>query len=353
MDHVHTHGDPHGQDDQHGHGDPHGHGDEHAHGGRRGHGHVHGREADRGALKAALALILGFMAVELTVGVLASSLALLSDAGHMLTDAAALAISLTAARLAARPAHGAMTYGLGRAEILSAQANGITLLVLGLLIVYGAITRLVSPPHVAGVPVLVVALAGIVVNLMAARILSGASGRGGGGSGGGGGETAHKRSLNLEGSYRHILTDLYGFIATAAAAIVILATGFRRADPIASLLIAGLMLYASYGLLKASALVFMEAAPEGVDPDRIGHALAAHPHVVEVHDLHVWEVTSGFPALSAHVVVGAGYDCHELRRKLQQLVQEQFGIGHTTLQVDHDAAAQPPLQIEVAPREQM
>ena len=283
-------------------------------------------------------LILGFMAVELTVGVLASSLALLSDAGHMLTDAAALAISLTAARLAERPAHGALTYGLGRVEILSAQANGITLLVLGLLIVYGAITRLVSPPHVAGLPVLLVALAGIVVNLLAARILSGGE---------------RERSLNVEGSYRHILTDIYGFIATALAAIVILLTGFRRADPIASLLIAGLMLHASYGLLKASGLVFMEAAPAGVDPDQVGHALAAHPRVVEVHDLHVWEVTSGFPALSAHVVVAAGDDCHEVRRKLQQLVREQFGIEHTTLQVDHDAAPQPPLQIEIAPGPQM
>jgi cobalt-zinc-cadmium efflux system protein len=311
---------------------------DHAHGHSHGHGHVHGRDADRGALKAALALILGFMAIELTVGVLASSLALLSDAGHMLTDAAALAISLTAARLAERPAHGAMTYGLGRVEILSAQANGITLLVLGLLIVYGAITRLASPPHVAGVPVLLIALAGIVVNLLAARILSGGE---------------RKRSLNVEGSYRHILTDIYGFIATALAAIVILLTGFRRADPIASLLIAGLMLHASYGLLKASGLVFMEAAPAGVDPDQVGHALAAHPRVVEVHDLHVWEVTSGFPALSAHVVVAAGDDCHEVRRKLQQLVREQFGIEHTTLQVDHDAAPQPPLQIEVARRPQM
>ncbi len=314
-----------------------------AHGHSHGHGHVHGRDADRGTLKKALVLILGFMAVELTVGVLASSLALLSDAAHMLTDAAALAISLTAARLAGRPAHGAMTYGLGRAEILSAQANGITLLVLGLLIVYGAITRLVSPPHVAGLPVLLVSLAGILVNVLAARILGGS----------GGSDREQKRSLNIEGSYRHILTDLYGFVATAAAAVVILATGFRRADPLASLLIAGLMLHASYGLLRASALVFMEAAPAGVDPDQVGHVLVAHPGVVEVHDLHVWEVTSGFSALSAHIVVAAGDDCHELRRKLQQLVREQFRIEHTTLQVDHDAAAQPPLQIEVAPRPQM
>lgn len=299
------------------------------------HAHVPGRAAEQSALKAALALILGFMVVEVTAGVLASSLALLSDAAHMLTDAAALALALTAARLARRPAHGAMTYGLGRAEILSAQANGITLLVLAGLIVYDAIVRLHSPRHVDAWVVLAVALAGVAVNLIAAGILGTGQGT---------------RSLNVEGSYRHILTDLYGFIATAVAAVVILITGFSRADSIASLLIAALMLHAAYGLLMASGRVFMEAAPAGVDPDQIGHVLAAQPGVVEVHDLHVWEVTSGFPALSAHVVVRAGEDCHELRRTLQRLLQERFDVQHTTLQVDHEAAPQPPMQIEVAPR---
>jgi cobalt-zinc-cadmium efflux system protein len=224
-----------------------------------------------------------------------------------------------------------MTYGLGRAEILSAQANGLTLLVLAGLIIYGAIGRLVSPPSVHGGVVLVVALAGIVVNLAAARVLAGGQG--------------HERSLNVEGSFRHILTDLYGFIATAIAAVIIIATGFDRADAIASLVIAGLMLQAAYSLLKASGRVFMEAAPAGLDPDKIGRALAAQPGVVEVHDLHVWEVTSGFAALSAHVVVRAGDDCHELRRSLHDLLDERFHIHHTTLQVDHESG---PLQIEVA-----
>lgn len=299
------------------------------------HHHVPSREAERGALKLALALIVAFMVVEVVVGALASSLALLSDAAHMLTDAVALGVSLAAARLATRPPRGVMTYGLGRVEILSAQANGVTLLVLSLVIVVDAVERLISPPVVAGTPVLVVALAGIVVNLLAVRIMARGSG--------------NERSLNVEGSYRHILTDLYGFIATAVAAGVIIATGFDRADPIASLLIAGLLLHAAYGLLKASGRVFMEAAPAGLDPAEIGHALAAQPGVVEVHDLHVWEVTSGFPALSAHVVVRAGDDCHELRRALQQEVEKRFGITHTTLQVDHEAATQPPLQIEVGP----
>ncbi len=300
------------------------------------HDHDHGpsREADRSALKKALALIVAFMAVEVAAGIVASSLALLSDAAHMLTDAAALALSLAAARLASRPAGGSMTYGLGRAEILSAQANGVTLLVLGLLIVYEAISRLVSPPAVDGGVVLAVALTGIVVNLVAERVLRGPSERA-------------ERSLNVEGSYRHILTDLYGFIATAVAAVVVITTGFARADAIASLFIAGVMLYASYGLLKASGRVFMEAAPAGLDPDKIGLALAGQQGVVEVHDLHVWEVTSGFPALSAHVVVGTDLDCHELRRDLERMLEDRFDLHHTTLQVDHEAPAQPPLQIEI------
>ena len=302
------------------------------------HDHVHvTRQDDQRRLGVALALIVAFMIVEVVAGALASSLALLSDAAHMLTDAGALGLALVAARLATRPAKGALTYGLGRAEILSAQANGVTLLVLGAVIVYESIVRLVSPPKVTGGIVLGVALAGVVVNLCATAVLAGGRGS--------------QRSLNVEGSYRHILTDLYGFAATAVAAIVILTTGFERADAVASLLIAALMLRAGYGLVIASGRVFMEAAPAGLDPDAIGRELASEREVVEVHDLHVWEVTSGFPALSAHVVVRSGADCHELRRHLQRVLAERFDIQHTTLQVDHEAAPQPPLQIELTPSE--
>ncbi|MBV8735331.1 MAG: cation transporter [Solirubrobacterales bacterium] len=304
------------------------------------HDHPHriSREGEPRGIKMALALIVAFMAAEVTVGILSSSLALLSDAAHMVTDAGALALALVAARVARRPAHGSLTYGLGRVEILSAQGNGAALLVLALVIVYAAIERLVSPPHVGGLAMVVVACAGIVVNLLAARILAG---------------DGRARSLNLEGSYRHILTDLYAFIATAIAGVVVFATGFARADAIASLVVAALMLHAAYTLLRASARVFLEAAPVGMSPEQIGVALAAQPGVVEVHDLHVWEVTSGFPALSAHVLVRPGADCHELRRRLQRMLAERFDIGHTTLQVDHAAAEQEPLRIEMAaPREQ-
>jgi cobalt-zinc-cadmium efflux system protein len=286
------------------------------------HGHSHGVSpgADRTKLVIALGLILAFMVGEIVAGILAGSLALISDAAHMLTDAVALGLSLVALSLASRPARGQLTFGFRRAEILSAQFNGATLLVLALLIVYGAIQRLISPPGVSGAPVLAVALAGIVVNLAATWTLS----------------KANRQSMNVEGAFQHILTDLVAFILTAVAGAVILATGFVRADGIASLLIAAVMLRAAYGLLKASGRVFLEAAPKGIDVQSIGQAMVAVAGVSEVHDLHVWEVSSGFPALSAHVLVGTDDDCHAARRRLEDVLSSRFHIKHTTLQVDHE-----------------
>jgi len=285
------------------------------------HHHHHGvtADADRGPLTVALALILGLMLIEVVAGVLAGSLALLSDAAHMLTDAAAIGLALVALRLAQRPAGGALTYGLKRAEILSAQFNGATLLVLGGLIVAEGIRRLVSPPAVEGAIVLVVALVGVAVNLAATWTLS----------------RANRQSLNVEGAFRHLLTDLFAFVATAVAGAVVLLTGFDRADGLASLLIAASMLWAAFGLLRDSGRVFLEAAPRGIDPDVVGRAMLRQPGVVEVHDLHVWEVTSGFPALSAHVLVGGEVDCHGARRGLEAILHDSFGLHHTTLQVDH------------------
>jgi cobalt-zinc-cadmium efflux system protein len=288
--------------------------------------HHHGSSSAAGPtvslrrLALALALIVGFMAVEVAVGVLAHSLAVVSDAAHMLTDAAAMALSVFAVRLSARPAGGAMTFGWRRAEILAAQINGATLLVLAVAIVYSAIGRLISPPRVAGWPMVAVAVAGIVVNGVATATLAGA-GRG---------------SLNVEGVYQHMLTDLYAFLGTALAGGVILLSGFDRADPIASLLVAALMMLAAYRLLRDSGRIFLEAAPRELDPQEIGRALASRPGVVEVHDLHVWEVSSGFAALSAHVLVGREADCHGVRRELEGMLRERFGVEHTTLQVDHE-----------------
>jgi cobalt-zinc-cadmium efflux system protein len=297
------------------------------------HGHSHApTDASAGRLKVALALLVGLMAVEVVFGVLAHSLALLSDAAHMLTDAGALALALVALRLARRPARGAMTYGLGRSEILSAQFNGATLLVLGLLIVYEGVRRLVSPPAVEGGVVLIVALVGVVINVVATVVLHGAD----------------RRSLNVEGAFQHVLTDLVAFIATAVAGLVILVTGFDRADGIASLFVAVVMLRAAWGLLRDSGRIFLEAAPKGLDVAEIGAAMVAIDGVSEVHDLHVWEVTSGFPTLSAHVLVGADDDCHRARLNLETVLHDHFGIEHTTLQVDHEGGDL--LSIEVRPR---
>jgi cobalt-zinc-cadmium efflux system protein len=296
-----------------------------------GHGHAVPTGDDRDRLTLALALIVSLMAVEIAAGVIAHSLALLSDAGHMLADAGAIGFSLLALRLAARPAAGAMTFGFKRAEILSAQANGVTLLILAGFIAYEAILRLFSPSHVRGGLMLAVAILGIAVNLVAARILA----------------NADRDSLNVEGSFQHILTDLYAFIGTAVAAGIILLTSFERADPIVSLLIAALMVRSGVSLVKASGRIFLEAAPQGLEPRAIGEALVAEPHVVEVHDLHVWEVTSGFPALSAHVLVERDSDCHAARRDMEAMLHERFGVDHTTLQVDH--AGGELLEIEVPP----
>jgi cobalt-zinc-cadmium efflux system protein len=294
-----------------------------------GHGHTHAVTDDRRRLAVALALIVAFMAAEVAAGIVANSLALLSDAGHMLTDAAALALAIVAARLAARPPAGPMTYGLGRVEALSAMANGVTLAVLGLWFIGTGIARLIDPPDVEGGLVLAVALAGIAVNLAATWVLAG----------------ARTGSLNVEGAFQHVLTDLYAFIATALAAVAILLFGFDRADPLAALLVAALMLRAAVGLVRAARVV-LEGSPEGLVPEQIGRALAGRPHVVEVHDLHVWELQSGFPALSAHVTVAAECDCHAVRNELALLLGDRFGIDHATLQVDHERPAQL-LRIEV------
>jgi cobalt-zinc-cadmium efflux system protein len=248
----------------------------------------------------------------------------------MLTDAGALALSLLVIRLAARPAGGNLTFGLKRTEILSAQANGATLLVLAGLIVYEGVHRLVSPPQAEGLPILVVALAGVAVNLAATWQLA----------------KANRESLNVEGAFQHVFTDLVAFVATAIAGGVILATGFHRADGIAALLVAAIMLRAAYQLLRDSGRVLLQAAPEGMSVERIGRALAAYPGVAEVHDLHVWEVTSGFPSLSAHVLVRPDCDPQRHRVQLARMLRERFGIEHTTLQVERAGAGSGPLAIE-------
>ncbi len=281
------------------------------------HQHDRGRSADRRLLAVALGLIVALMAAEVAAGIVAGSLALLADAGHLLTDAAALGFALFAASIAARPARGRWTFGFGRVEILAAQVNGVTLLLAGIWIVYGAVRRLVDPPDVRGGIVLAVALGGVAVNLVATMLLSRAS----------------RDSLNVRGAFIHLATDLAAFAGTALAGGLVLATGWDRFDPIAGLGVAALMFWSSVGLLRESGRIFLETSPG--DPRAIEEALRSDPDVVDVHDLHVWTVTSGFLALSAHVLVRQDADCHAARARLDRMLADRFGLTHTTLQVEH------------------
>jgi cobalt-zinc-cadmium efflux system protein len=288
----------------------------------RGHSHVVTAGGDTAHLAIALALIVGFMVVEVVVALFSRSLVLLSDAGHMLTDAAAIGASLWAIRLAARPAAGSWTFGWKRAEILSAAGNGITLVVVGSLVAVEAIRRLLHPPPVQGGPVVVVALLGVAVNVVAAWVLV----------------KANRSSLNVQGAFQHILTDLYGFIATFIAGVVIVLTGFVRADAIASLIVVALMFHAAWGLLRDAGRILLEAAPAGVDLDQIRGHLRGNDHVLDVHDLHVWTVTSDLPALSAHVVIDDAcfLDGHtpQLLDQMQDCLVGHFDVAHSTFQFE-------------------
>jgi cobalt-zinc-cadmium efflux system protein len=283
------------------------------------HAHAHTPERSGGsrALAIALALIVGLMAGEVVFGVVAGSLALMADAGHMLTDAAALGLALAAASFAGRPARGRWTFGFRRLEILAAHVNGISLVVVGVVIVYTAVRRLVDPPDVRGGIVLVVALAGVVVNLAAAALLNRPS----------------RESLNMRGAFLHVATDLAAFAGTAVAGALILATGWDRFDPVASLLVAVLIFWSSFTLLRDSTRILLEISPD--EPREVADEMLAVQGVVEVHDLHVWTVGSGFQSVSAHVLVEPGADCHAIRLQLANLLGERFGLSHSTLQVEH------------------
>ena len=286
-----------------------------------------GPGSDRRYLIIALGLILAFMVAEVVVAVVSGSLALLADAGHMLTDAGAIGASIWAITLAQHPGSGTWTFGLKRAEILAAAANGVTLLVVAGLVLLEAVRRLIHPPAVAGVPLLVVALCGVVVNVGASWVLS----------------KANRTSLNIEGAFQHILTDLYAFIGTAVAGVLVITMGWRRADPVASLVVVALLLRASWGLLRASGHVLLEGTPETVDLDEVRRHLQELPEVLAVHDLHAWTLTSAQPVLSAHVVVTDDCLCDGSAARvldhLQDILASQFDVGHSTFQLEPDSHA--------------
>jgi cobalt-zinc-cadmium efflux system protein len=265
------------------------------------------------------ALTVLFLAAEVVGGLLTGSLALLADAGHMASDAVSLGLALFAVWLAERPATPQRSFGYKRAEILAALANGVTLVAVSLWIFVEAFARLQDPPPVLGGWVLVVAVVGLVVNITGATILTRSGGE----------------SLNVEGALRHVTADLLGSVGVIVAAVVVLLTGWRYADPLISVGIGVLILASSWKLLRDSTNILLESSPRGVDAEKVGRSMAAVEGVEEVHDLHIWTITSGFPALAAHVLVGRDENCHARRRDLETLLASEFGIEHTTLQVDH------------------
>lgn len=303
---------------------------EHQHGD---HGHSHGpgawRDADRKALLIAAGLTAGFMVAEVVGGLLTDSLALLADAGHMLSDTFSLFLALGAVALAARPVTARRTFGFKRAEILAALINGVLLVVVSVWIVIEAIDRIGNPPEVLGGWMLVVAVAGLAVNLIAAWVLSRSAGE----------------SLNVKAALRHVLADVAGSAGVILAALIILTTGWELADPIVSIVISVLIAASAWSILRDSVDVLLEAAPPGLDTEEIGYSMAALPGVDQVHDLHIWQITSGMPMLSAHVLVGPDSDCHAIRGDLERLLEDEYEIDHTTLQVEH-SASQEPITIE-------
>lgn len=287
-------------------------------------GHAHGvtADADVRLLVVALCAITAFMAGEVVAAVLSGSLVLLADAGHMLADVAALGASIWAIRLASRPAAGVWTYGLQRAEILSAAMNGVLLVAIGLVITVEAVTRLVHPTPVTGSVVLGVALAGVVVNVFASAVLA----------------RANRGSLNIRGAYAHILTDLYAFVGTAIAGLIIMVTGWRQADSIAALVVVVLMARSAWGLLRDAGRVLLQGAPEDLDLDGVRAHLVEVDHVIDVHDLHAWTVTSGSPTLSAHVVIedrcfDTGH-APQILDALQACLAGHFDVAHATFQLE-------------------
>ena len=285
------------------------------------HAHDH-RATSRRALTTVLVLTVAFTVVEIVGGFLTDSLALLADAGHMLSDTFAIGLALIALTLASRPSTPRRSFGFQRAEILAAFVNGLTLVLIAGWIIWEAAGRFRDPPDVLGGWMLAVAATGLVVNTVSAFILA----------------RSEHESLNVRAAFRHVLADLLGSAGVIVAAVVILLTGWTTVDPLVSVAIALLILGSAWGVLRDSTAILMEQAPSGVDADAVAQAITDVPGVTSVHDLHVWTITSGFDALSAHVLVGRGEDCHGLRREIERVLEARFEITHTTLQVDHDAS---------------
>lgn len=276
-------------------------------------------DTDKRLLITALVILSLFMASEFTLGLLAHSLALMTDAAHMLTDAASIFLVIVAINYAKRPADAHYTYGWQRVQILSAQINGITLLILAVVFIKEAISRLINGGSPNGKIIFFTALAGIFINLIVTLILS----------------KANRDSLNIRGAYLHILTDLYAFIGTTLAGLVILIFKWPYADIIASLIVAYLMLSAGWRLTKQATVIFLEAVPKDISTPQVAAELLKIPGVKQIHDLHIWSISSNQVSLSAHILVDKDSSCHSVAKQAKEILQNKFAIKHVTLQLDH------------------
>ncbi len=296
-----------------------GHAHDHAHG--AGGRHLHGAtNSSLRSLTIALVLNAAYTLVEAIAAILAGSLSLLADAGHNLSDVVALSVAAGAVLLARRPATPNRSFGFRRAEILAALVNAVSLIVIAIIVFVGAARRFADPPDVPGGWLIAVAAVGLLVNVIGAVAVFRPGGR----------------DVNLRAAYVHLVGDALGSIGVIVTGIVIVTTGWRYADPLVGVLIGIFLIVSSWGVLRESTLVLLEATPKGLDAQEIGRAIAAQRGVVEVHDLHVWQITSGFPSLSAHILVREGDDCHGIRRAAESMLADRFAITHTTLQVDHE-----------------
>ena len=288
------------------------------------HGHSHGaerRSANQRRLKLTLVLVILYMAAEVIGGLLSGSLALLADAGHMLSDAGSLALALFAMWLASRPSGSQHTYGYYRTEILAALANGATLVAISILIFIEAYQRLANPPEVQAGIMMAVATGGLVVNLLGLWLL----------------QEGRRDSLNMQGAWLHILADTLGSFQAIAAGALIWAFGWNWADPLASIIIGVLIIFSSWSVLKESVAVLMESSPLHIDVDEVLEAMREVGGAAGVHDLHVWTITSGMVALSAHVLPESEYDRDDLLKDLSDTLKHRFDISHVTIQIESPA----------------
>jgi len=331
--HEHNHNHAHNHDHRHDHSHSHSHGhDHHHHHGLGGHHHYDSnREGNKKGLTIALIITAGIMILEFAGGLLTNSLALLSDSGHMLSDASSLALSLVAFWFAARPASPNKTYGFYRFEILAALFNGVTLFVIAGFIMWEAFQRFSSPPEVSSLSMILIALVGLIANLLSALALIR--------------KGDVKNNLNLRSAYLHVIGDALGSVGAVVAGLIMLAFGWYIADPIISVLVSLLILKSAWGVIKHTVHILMEGTPMTVDQDAVISTLTGIEGVVDVHDLHIWTITSGLDSLSCHLLIEDQADQQAILQQAIRLIENEFKIQHATIQIESSAIRHSELKV--------